>query len=350
MKKLNPLLIALIATVAINASAQKATKKVTYNKTAFTLYSPIASLEPTQGFNFAPPTSGVTLKSSHYGAGTYYQYAPGKTYSTNYKCLLTELRDWLYYPVNKVRELAAQKGLKEVDEKALKKMFKNSNLPQTPLCYQLNDNSWIHFTIETLCSTGPYNSAGQSDDYVIEVAYIEKIEEDANAVLDRLYRFWNDGVYLTDHPTVIQRNSKTQPTPPSAPLPNLFAINEYLRPDKGYSKLSFEGGKPEYVWINHLKILEPNLAKADFSAECSATHQEVDASCSYFLTIKKSNKALYTQYRATANMVRNLEPGTSWATHIKQETQNKKLANDAIAKANKENAVALEAMYKEIFK
>lgn len=121
-----------------NVSAQK---KVTYGKSTFTVYQPLPDLAPTQVCGFAPEVPGYALKSKLYGPGTYYCYAPGNVVKTNYKCILTEIRDWVAYRPETVKELAAKKGLKQLSEKEIKKMCNKTRLPNGGLMYQLTENS-----------------------------------------------------------------------------------------------------------------------------------------------------------------------------------------------------------------
>ncbi len=334
----------------INAEAQKATRKVTHGKSTFTLYSPVKGLEPTPVCGFAPPVAGASLKSSHYGAGTYFQYAPGKIYQTNYKCLMTELQNWLYYPVGKAMELAEQKGFKQVDEKAWNKKFKKSYISIGVICYEIADNKWVQFHTNNLNNEGPYSLTGSSDDYVTMVSYIEMMPQDADYVLDRLYRFWNDGVHIADRAGINHKNLNTQPTPPSSPTPNLFAITDYLFPDKGYSVLLFEDGKPKYSWVAHKTILEGNIIKPDFSADGYCDYNDLNAAYGYEVDIRKCGKEIYALYNISAPMSKALEPGMTWARHMKNLIEYKRVEDTEIAKLQRANAAAFERMYKEIFK
>lgn len=227
-------LIVLFILLAVDLSAQK---KVTYGKSTFTIYKPIPNLAPTPVCGFAPNVPGYTLKSKNYGPGTYYCYAPGNVPKTNYKCILTEIRDWVGYRPEEVKELASKKGLEQVSEKELKKMFKNTRLPNSGLMYKLTEDSWIWFYIQELQNCGPV-AWGSHEEYVLGVSYIEKIPQKTDVVLDRMYRFWNDGVNFADYATVNQSNFKTRQTAPNDQNPNNFAIGDVLNPQKGFYRLS----------------------------------------------------------------------------------------------------------------
>ena len=127
-------LIAACVLLSLNVNAQK---KVTYGKSTFTVYQPLTDLEPTPVSGFVPDVPGYTRKSKNYGPGTYYHYAPGNVPKTSYKCILTEIRDWIAYRPEEVKELAAKKGLEQVSEKEMKRLFKNTRLPNSGLMYKL---------------------------------------------------------------------------------------------------------------------------------------------------------------------------------------------------------------------
>ncbi len=113
-------LIATCILLSLNVYPQK---KVTYGKSTFTVYKPLPDLEPTPVSGFAPDVPGYTRKSKNYGPGTYYAYAPGNVPKTSYKCILTEIRDWIAYRPEEVKEFAAKKGLEQVSEKEMKKLL-----------------------------------------------------------------------------------------------------------------------------------------------------------------------------------------------------------------------------------
>jgi len=104
------LLCILTLTLTLTDVHAQALKKVTYGKSTFTLYRPL-DLEPTPTCGFVPAVPGYTLKSKFYGPGTYYCYAPGNVPKTNYRCILTEIRDWVFYRPDDVKKFAAERGL-----------------------------------------------------------------------------------------------------------------------------------------------------------------------------------------------------------------------------------------------
>lgn len=63
---------------------------------------------------------------------------------------------------------------------------------------------------------------------MLGVSYIVKVPQETDAILDRMYRFWNDGVNFSDFAGVNQSNFKTRPTAPTDQNPNNFAIGDVL--------------------------------------------------------------------------------------------------------------------------
>lgn len=339
-------LIVLFILLAVDLSAQK---KVTYGKSTFTMYKPIPNLAPTPVCGFAPNVPGYTLKSKNYGPGTYYCYAPGNVPKTNYKCILTEIRDWVGYRPEEVKELASKKGLEQVSEKELKKMFKNTRLPNSGLMYKLTEDSWIWFYIQELQNCGPV-AWGSHEEYVLGVSYIEKIPQKTDVVLDRMYRFWNDGVNFADYATVNQSNFKTRQTAPNDQNPNNFAIGDVLNPQKGFYRLSFSGGAPTYVWHSYEKVVEENLKKPDFDVTGMTGYDDLFTAFDYQLDAAKVGQILYFNYSVNSRFMHDIEPGRTWQKEMESRKQNEAQRKVEMQKINKANASALEKMYKEIFK
>jgi hypothetical protein len=337
---------AIFILLLINVQAQK---KVTYGKSTFTVYQPLPDLTPVPVCGFAPPVPGYTLKSKDYGPGTYYCYAPGNVPKTNYKCILTEIRDWVGYRPDVVKELAAKRGLVPVDKKAIIKMFKGSRLPDGGLMYPLTETSWICFYIQDLQNCGPKAWASH-EPYVTSVAYIEKVPPQTEIVLDKLYRFWNDGVRFSDYATVTQSNYETKPTAPTDQNPNNFTIGDVLNRKKGFYRLSFNGGAPTYVWHSYEKVVAANLAKPDFEATGTLGFNDLLSAFDYELNVAKVGQNVYFCYDVFSCFLRDLLPGRTWQKEMATRKQVDAQAKIELKKTQKANAAALEKMYKEIFK
>lgn len=330
----------------VNVQAQK---KVTHGKSTFSVYQPLPDLAPTPVCGFVPEVPGYTVKSKNYGPGTYYCYAPGNVRKTNYKCILTEIRDWVGHRPDVVRELAAKKGLVPVDEKIMKKMFKKTRLPNDGLMYQLTETSWIWFYINELqnCGATPW---GSHEEYVLGVSYIEKVPQQTDVVLNRLYRFWNDGANFADYAGVSQSNFKTRPSAPTDQNPNNFAIGDVLNPEKGFYRLSFEGGAPTYVWHSYEKVVSENLQKPDFDAEGTLGFNDLLTAFEYQLNVVKAGQDLYFSYSANTRFLLDLVPGVTW----QKEMASRKAADEQMKvetqKVMKANAAQFEKLYKKILK
>lgn len=329
-----------------NVDAQK---KVTYGKSTFTVYQPLSDLAPTPLCGFAPEVPGYTIKSKDYGPGTYYCYAPGNVPKTSYKCILTEIRDWVGHRPDAVKKLAAEKGLEQLDEKTIKKMFKNTRLPNGGLMYKLNDNSWIWFYVNELKNCGP-KAWASDEEYVISVSYIEKVPQQTEIVLDKLYRFWNDGVNFADYASIIQSNFKTNPSAPTDQNPNNFTIGDVLNRKKGFYRLSFNGGAPTYVWHSYEKVVADNLKKSDFDATGIIGYNDLFTAFEYELNAVKTGQNIYFSYSVQSRFLHDIEPGRTWQKEMTEHKKNDALAKIEMQKVQKANATAFEKLYKEIFK
>lgn len=338
--------LCILMLMLINAQAQK---KVTYGRSTFTVYQPLPDLAPTPLCGFAPDVPGYTIKSKNYGPGTYYCYAPGNVPKTRYKCILTEIRDWVGYRPDVVKDLAAKKGLVQVEEKTIKKMFKNTRLPNGGLMYKLTENSWIWFYIQELQNCGP-KAWGSHEEYVLGVSYIEKVPGQAEVVLDRLFRFWNDGVNFADYAGVTQSNFNTRPSAPADKNPNNFAIGDVLNPKKGFYRLSFEGGKPSYVWHSYEKVVAENLKKPDFDAMGTIGYNDLLTAFDYELDVVKTGQNVYFSYSVNSRFLRDIEPGRTWQKEMADRKKNDARMKKEMQKAQKANEAAYEKLYKEIFK
>lgn len=340
--------IAICALMVVKVQAQ-AQKKLTYGKSTFTVYQPIPGLEPIPTCGFIPPTPGYTLKSKDYGPGTYYCYAPGKVPKTNYKCILTEIKDWVFYKPEDVKALAEKKGLTKLEDKAIKKLLKDTRLPKGGLMYQLSENSWIYFDISELQNSGP--KAWESHVPIVHhVSYIERVPQQTDVVLDRFYRFWNDGVHFADFAGLNQSNYDTSPTAPTDQNPNNFAIGDVLNPKKGFYRLSFNGGAPTYIWHSYDKVVSENLKKSDFAATGQVGYNDLMSAFDYSLNVSKGGKNVFFSYDVTARLAHDLEPGNTWQKEMSMRKNFDAKTKVEMQKVNKANAKGLEMFYKEVFK
>jgi hypothetical protein len=330
----------------VNVQAQK---KLTYGKSTFTVYQPQPDLVPIPVCGFAPEVPGYTVKDKNYGPGTYYCYAPGNVPKTNYKCILTEIRDWVGYRPNVVKDFAAKKGLVPMEEKAIKKIFKDSRLPHGGLMYKLSETSWIWFDIVSLKNCGPRDWSS-NEEYVRSASFIEKVAPQTEVVLDRMYRFWNDGANFADYVGLTQSNFKTQPTAPNDQNPNNFAIGDVLNRKKGFYRLSFGGGAPTYVWHSYEKVVEENLKKSDFDVSGSAGFNDLFTAFTYELSAVKIDKNIFFSYCVSTRFLLEVEPGRTWQQEMASRKEFDKRTKIAMQKTQKDNAVMLEKLYKEIFK
>lgn len=342
--------ITLLFTIFL-ANMMDAQKKVTYGSTTFPLYQPQTDLLPTPLCGFKPDIPGYKIKSKNYGPGTYYAYAPGNVLPTKYQNILTEIRDWVGHRPEKVKELAAQKGLVALQEKTIAKMFQNTRLPNGGLMYQLSEKSWIWFYIVELANCGKANWSSH-EPYVIEVKYIEKVPQDAAIVLDKLYRFWNDGAHFADYAGITQSNFKTQPTTPNDQNPNHFAIGDVLNRKKGFYVLSFAGGfPPTYVWHSYEKVVAANLLKPDFDATGEIGFNDLLTAFEYGLdAVKVGGKDLYISYRVSSRFLLDLQPGRTWQKEMAERKSFDAASKKAMQQVQKANEKSLEALYKEIFR
>lgn len=343
--KLNLIVIFLL--IALSAGALK---KVTYGKSTFTLYKPLEVLAPIGQCGFKPDVAGYTLKSKNFGPGTYYCYAPGNVPATNYKCILTEIRDWVGHDPEKVKQLAQQRGLSPVPEKQMKKMFKKTRLPQSGLMYQLTETSWIYFSVYELQNSGP--KAWASNVPVVKrVSLIEKVPQQTDSVLNRMYRFWNDGVRFSDFATVNQSNRETRPSAPTDQQPNNFSIGEVLNPQKGFYRLSFANGSaPTYVWHSYAKVVAENSSKDDFDVTGSAGYNDLFTAFDYDLIASKSGDAIYFCYSVTSRFLTDIEPGRTWQKEMTDRKNFDAKSKVEMQKVQKANDKSLEMFYKEVFK
>jgi hypothetical protein len=344
----NYLNAALTAICLLSLISVQAQKKVTYGKSTFTLYQSLPDLEPTPLSGFAPDVPGYTFKSKNYGPGTYYTYAPGNVPKTAYKCILTEIKDWVAYRPEQVKEIAAKKGLKQLEEKEIKKLFKNTRLPNGGLMYQLTEDSWILFHVSGLQNCGP-KAWSSNEEYVLGVSFIVKVPAKTDIVLDRMYRFWNDGVRFSDFAIVNQSNFKTRQTAPNDQNPNNFSIGEVLNREKGFYRLSFEGGAPTYIWHSYAKVVEENIKKSDFDVSGQTGYEDLLSAFDYSLDAVKSGQSIYFSYSVYSRFLRDIEPGVTWQKEMANRKQNEAQRKIEMQKIHKANAVALEKLYKEIF-
>ena len=262
MKNYFPILLLICLCGSTSISAQMATKKVTYGNSTFTLYSPVKGLAPTPKCEFSAPSAGYNLKSPDSGSGTYYAYAPGKVYETKRESLLVQLQEWLYQPTQSVISFAAEKGLELIDEKSMAKLFRKTHIPTSGLCYKLSNNKWIIFQTEDLGKDGPY-VAGEKNSYITDVYVAQEIPSNPQLVLDMMYSFWNDAIYLSNDITVIHRSGSSN---------KMFSITDYLLPGKKSS-------------ASHFPVIEENLQKNDFSVVGTASCSDPTSAFSYSMSM-----------------------------------------------------------------
>lgn len=324
-------------------------KKVTYGKSTFTVYKALPELAPTPVCGFGPDVPGYTLKSKNYGPGTYYCYAPGNVPATKYKCILTEIRDWVAYHPDVVKEYAKKRGLLQVEEKNMKKMFKKTRLPQSGLMYKLTEDSWIYFYVSELRNCGAADWSSH-EPIVEKVSFIQKVKPQTDVVLDKLYRFWNDGVRFADYAAVTQSNFKTQPSAPNDQNPNNFTISDVLNPKKGFYSLFFSGGAPSYLWHSYEKVVSENLKKPDFDASGEIGYNDLFTALEYQLAVVKVGEDVYFSYDVHSRFLTDLEPGRTWQKEMNMRKESDALAKVEMGKVQKANAGAVEKLYKEIFK
>jgi len=340
-------LMAVVLLCVVSASIGQ--QKVTYGKSTFTVYAPLDNLAPTPLCGFSPDVAGYTLKSKNYGPGTYYCYAPGNVPKTGYECIFTEIRDWVGHRPETVAELASKRGLTRVAGKDIKKMFKNSRLPNDGLMYRLTPTSWIWFYVSDLqnCGSVPWAS---HEPYVLGVSYIECVPRQTGIVLDKIYRFWNDGVRFADYAGVVQSNFKTRPSAPSDPNPNNFTIGDVLNRSKGFYSLSFDGGKPVYKWHSYEGVVEANLKKDDFDLSGSIGYNDLFSAFTYELDAVVAGKKLYFSYSVNSVFLHDIEPGRTWQKEMASRKEQAETAKIEMDKVKKSNSKALEMLYQEIFK
>jgi len=349
-RKLTSVLLAL-GTMLLTASGaySQATKKVTYGKSSFTIYEPL-DLPPTSTTGFRPEAPGYTLKSSLYGPGTYYCYAPGNVPKTDYKCILNEIHEWICYRPDYVKQYFAERGYTPMKQKDMKKMSGKTRLPQSGLMYQIGDKKWLYFNIYGLenCGPRPWDS---NEEHVLQAAFIEEIPQVTDTVLDRIYRFWNDGVRFTEYAGVSQSNFHTKPSAPSDKNPNFFAIGDMLKPEKGFYSLTFENGpEPTYLWHSYADVVTKNLKKPDFDANGMAGYFDLYAAFKYHFDIVKVKDKLYVMYTAQEMLLHDIYPGWTWQRLMKENIENEKQRKAAEEQIKKENAKAFEMLYNEMFK
>jgi hypothetical protein len=344
------LVLGIILLIATDANSQ-ATKKVTYGKSTFTIYEPL-NLPPTPTTGFRPEVPGHNLKTNLYGPGTYYRYAPGNVRKTNYKCLLNELQDWIFYRPDYVKKHFADKGYTPVNEKDIKKMGGKTRLPNSGIMYKIGNKKWLHFHVVGLQNCGPM-PWGSNEEHIMQVALIEEITFNADSVLDRIYRFWNDGVRFTDYAEVGQSNFHARPTPPQAKNPNFFSIGDVLKPEKGFYSLTFENGpEPTYLWHSYANLVTSNLKskKKDFDANGIAGFNDLYAAFQYQFDIIQVKDKLYVMYLAKEMMCHDLVPGVSWQQEMKTAEEGEKQRAESERQLKKEYDKSLEMYYKEVFK
>jgi len=350
--KTNFLKVTLTAIGILLLSNVQAQVKVTYGKTTFTLYNPLPDLAPLPLCGFAPNEPGNTLKNPLFGPGTNNLLAPGVYHKTTYKCLFSEIRDWLYQPEATVKELAAKEGLKEADRKALDKKFKGTGIHLGQFTYQLTPTMYIGFDVGNVYDL----KANASDKKVVENVYIiEKVDEKTDVVLDRMYRFWNDNANLgCDGISIKQKNKKARESAPSDLNPNYFYILDVLNPKKGFYTMGTVDGVFGYVWHKYEKVVDANLKKADFEVYGTAGRSPIPTSAytdvGYVIQAAKAGKELYFSYMVAAGGL-NQPPGApGYSLTSPQMVYDGHQKNmNAIKNAQKGYEAMTEKLYKEIF-
>ena len=215
--------------------------------------------------------------------------------------------------------------------------------------YKLTENSWICFFVQGLQNCGA-KAWASNEEYVQGVSFIEKVPQQTEVVLDKLYRFWNDGVSFGDYASVNQSNFDTKPSAPTDQNPNNFAIGDVLNRKKGFYRLSFNGGAPTYVWHSYEKVVADNLQKSDFNAVGSTGYNDLLTAFDYGLNVGKAGQNVYFSYIVSSRFLRDIEPGVTWQKEMALRKESDAKMKVELKKINKANGAALEKMYKEIFK
>lgn len=344
------LALVLLTTTGIDLCAQ-ATRKVTYNKSTFPIYEPL-NLPPTPLCGLKPDKPGYTIKSPLYGPTTYYTYAPGNVPKTNYTCLLTEIRDWVFYRPDYVKQQFDDWGYTPMTLKAIKKMAGKTRLPNGGLMYQLSDSTWMWFYLYGLQNCGP-RPWGSNEEHACGVSYIRLLPKDPKEVLDVMLRFWNDGVHIGNSVGVTQHNFKAKPSAPNSLNPNNFTMGDVVHPKKGFHTLTFEGGNgPTYHWHSYLKVIEENMAskKQDFDAEGSIKHDDLKAAFEYTLDIVQVKDKLYAVYHVSSRLLNDVLPGYTWKQVMDIMIETDKNQRAEHAKIQQANARSLEMHYQQLIK
>ena len=245
--------------------------------------------------------------------------------------------DWLLQPEDVVKELAAKKGLKEADKKALDKKFKGTGIIIGDLTYQLTPTSYICFHVVNIYDLKANPSVKK---FVTAVRFIELVDQKTAVVLDRILRYWNDGANLgADVIVVHQKNSKTRETAPSAPNPNHFYIQDVLNPKK---------------WDSYEKVVDANLKKSDFAVSGTFSLYPTPTAvytAAYEFFAKKVGKELYFSYTASGGFI-NQPPGApGYTNYTPQQFYNMhNQTMSVLKKTEKEYEAVLEKHYIELFR
>ena len=372
-KQLFTMWLALFAMLILLPSADaRAEHKVQYGKSSFTLYKPLPGLAPLPPIGLKPATPGYRIKNPLWGPGTYSPEAPGTVPPTNYKCILTEMRDWVFLREDEVKQAAAKRGLKEIDGKALAKQAAktfnaSAGVHNDSLTYAVSETSWISFEVSQIFmskfekSGAPVNT---EERYVVEVSFIEKVPAQTSAVLDRMYRFWNDGANFGKVMAVGHKRHGVAETRPNDQNPNSFVITDYLIPDKGFFRLSFENGQPPvYVWHSYQKVVTANLKHQDFEASGSIAHSDrydsTDA-FAYGMLAGISGKDVYFTYNVGVHRLYPIYSPNAYPDGWKNTLPERRKYQAAVEKATKAARdqhmgaggfeIQAEKHYTEIFK
>lgn len=150
--------------------------------------------------------------------------------------------------------------------------------------------------------------------------------------------------------SVNQSNFKTTPSAPNDQNPNNFAIGDVLNRQKGFYRQTFSGAGPTYVWHSYEKVVDANFKKPDFDVHGAIGYNDLLTAFEYELNAVKVGKNVYFSYGVDSRFMRDIKLGRTWQKEMADRKTNDANLKIEMQKLHKANAVALEKMYKEIFK
>lgn len=319
-------------------------EKITYGKSTFTLYQPVASIPVTEPSGWAAPSPGYLLKQKGYGMGTYYCYAPGKISSKKHPCLYSELREWVYHTPETVEAYATKYNLTRVNQKTHDKMMKKNHYYSASALYSSGNK---YFGVE-------YCESFYSDKkpYVKRVIYIERIPmSETSVIMNRAWSFWNDMVQLSDHGVILVKNHKAKTAPMNShQTPPYFMIGEVLNLDKGFYTFAVENNTGTYQWHKYEPVFLASIAQKDFYLDGYNDSHSLEDPFIYHINMFREGNDVIIVSQALTQFLSDLEPGRTWQKEMQSRKENKILGDREMAKVAKQNMVSLERHYKEVFK